>query len=1063
MYESKRVRQATVVWVLALAAALVLGLVGTRPALASEEEGTVVVGYYENEVFEEGASEGAVKTGYAYEYYRKLSEYTGWRYEYVYGDFADLYQLLLDGEVDLLAGLAKTKAREGIVGYPDRPMGDETLDLVAHADDEDVTSEPSSLAGKRIGVLDSALVAALEGYLAEHDIAADVVVFSGYEALFDAFDHGDVDVLAAEGDGAYGRSNAVVVGSFGTSEYYLCVSIDRPDLLEELNVAQSRIVSDEPDYLSGLHARYFPKTVAVHAFTAEEREWLGSHDSLTIGFIEDFLPYCDTDADGNVVGMVRDELHQAFTVLGLDVTCNYVGYTSYDEMIEAVDAGDIDAAFPVGGSLYYSEANGMNQTRSLVSTMIDLVFLGEYTDVDLASIAVNSTSRLGEYFVRTHFPEATIKEYDSVDACLEAVLSGEVGATMLDGLRVNDILRNGRYARLSHLQTGFTDDRCMGVRIGNEGLLKLLNRGASVVGDALALRAAYGYTDRLFKPTIADLIRENMALFALIVLFVGLLVIFFLLREARRQKEHGTELSNALFAAEAAGRAKSTFLNNMSHDIRTPMNAIVGFTTLAKKHAEDPVLVDDYLDKIDISSHHLLALINDILDMSVIESGHVSIEEDDLIVPELVHKMLTIVWPSVTEQKLSLVVNVSHVTHEKVIGDEQRISQVLINILSNAIKFTPEGGTITFDVAELRSLHADMARFEFTVTDTGIGMSEEFQKALFEPFTREQTSTLSGVSGTGLGMAITKNIIDIMKGDIDVTSAPGKGTTVRVVIDLRVVADDEDEARERSLAGMHVLLACADDATATSVTRAAASLDVTCERIPALVAAQAGPGVRALLVDEQTIMDEGTEALVALAGDGEAALPVVLLKGYDIRLNLPDEARHLACAQASLPPFAHDLAHALLHAVEGHAHEEDDGFSFEGRRVLLVEDNLLNQQIAVVMLEEVGLTVDVAVNGQEAVDAIEGADAGTYDAVLMDIQMPVMDGYEATRRIRASADAAKADIPIIAVTANVFEEDRAFAHDAGMDGYLAKPYEFDRMYEMLEGFFRHGRRYMGWH
>ena len=330
MYESKRVRQATVVWVLALAAALVLGLVGTRPALASEEEGTVVVGYYENEVFEEGASEGAVKTRYAYEYYRKLSEYTGWRYEYVYGDFADLYQLLLDGEVDLLAGLAKTKAREGIVGYPDRPMGDETLDLVAHADDEDVTSEPSSLAGKRIGVLDSALVAALEGYLAEHDIAADVVVFSGYEALFDAFDHGDVDVLAAEGDGAYGRSNAVVVGSFGTSEYYLCVSIDRPDLLEELNVAQSRIVSDEPDYLSGLHARYFPKTVAVHAFTAEEREWLGSHDSLTIGFIEDFLPYCDTDADGNVVGMVRDELHQAFTVLGLDVTCNYVGYTSYD-------------------------------------------------------------------------------------------------------------------------------------------------------------------------------------------------------------------------------------------------------------------------------------------------------------------------------------------------------------------------------------------------------------------------------------------------------------------------------------------------------------------------------------------------------------------------------------------------------------------------------------------------------------------------------------------------------------------------------------------------------------
>ena len=927
---------------------LVASSAGVTAYAQNPEPETVRVGYYENEVFEEGAKEGAVKTGYAYEYYRKLSEYTGWKYEYVYGSFGELYQMLLDGDVDLLAGLAYREDREDLIGYPEDIMGNESYYLVKHDSDEEITTDPATLNGKKIGVLDSAMVDVLNAYLADHDVKAEVFTYSDHAELFDAFDSMKVDILAAESDGAYGRDHAEILNVFGTSEYYLCVSKNRPDLLTELNEAQEQLDAEEPNYVSSLASKYYSVSVTSRAFSAAERKWLDTHSELHIGYLENYLPYSDTDSDGQVTGLVKDIVSDLLRGLGIDdVTVSYSGYQSYDAMIDDMGAGAIDAAFPVGGGLYYSEENGIYQSTPVVSAPTELVFKGEFSEETTTEFAVNENNRMQYYYVRTNFPDAEITLYPSIDDCLAAVLSGRARCTTLNALRANDILKNRKYDALSLRQSTWNDDRCFGVEIGNEGLLKLLNRGVNVLGSEYAQNISYRYTEGLYSYTFTDMLRDHIALFAAIILAIAALIIFFFVRDSRRtrseirQKEEArlvleeknreladsqAALSDALSAAENANRAKTTFLNNMSHDIRTPMNAIVGFTSLASAHADNPEQVRDYLGKISVSSQHLLSLINDVLDMSRIESGNVTIEEGEVHLPDVIRDLQTIVQPNITAKQMAFTIDVQKLEHEDVVTDKLRLNQVLLNILSNAIKFTQDGGTIHFRVLEKPSYDTENANFEFRISDNGIGMSKDFQKTIFESFTREKNSTVSGIQGTGLGMAITKNIVDMMGGTITVQSEEGKGSEFIVDLPFRISQGPSKETKEES----------------------------------------------------------GT----------------------------------------------HD---------------------FSGKRVLLAEDNDMNQMIAVAILTDAGFEVEVAADGQEAVEKMEAASAGYYDIILMDVQMPRMDGYEATKQIRALGNPGKSEIPIVAVTANAFEEDKNIAIEVGMNGHLAKPYDVPAMMEMIAG------------
>jgi len=428
-------------------------------------------------------------------------------------------------------------------------------------------------------------------------------------------------------------------------------------------------------------------------------------------------------------------------------------------MIADMNAGAIDVAFPVGGGLYYTEENGIYQSSPVVSAQTELVYKGVFGEETTKHFAVNENNRMQYYYIRSHFPDAEITMYPSIDDCLAAVLSGEAGCTTLNGLRANDMLKNRHYKDLSLMQNTQSDDRCFGVEIGNEGLLKLLNRGISVVGSDYAQNLSYRYIGGLYSYSILDALQDHMAVFGSIIAAVGALIIFLLVRDQRRTKkevdrkeqarleleeknrqleENREALADALAAAEYANRAKTAFLNNMSHDIRTPMNAIVGFTALAASHIDNRDQVKDYLGKISVSSRHLLSLINDVLDMSRIESGKVRIEESEVHLPDVIHDLRTIIHSNITSKQLELFIDTQDVKHEDIIADKLRLDQILLNILSNAIKFTPNGGTISFRVIEKPSPAPETANFEFRIKDNGIGMSKEFQKTIFDAFTRER-------------------------------------------------------------------------------------------------------------------------------------------------------------------------------------------------------------------------------------------------------------------------------------------------------------------------------------
>ena len=1062
-----------------------VALVATSPDAAWADENdskTVRVGYYENEVFQEGARDDAVKAGYAYEYYRKLAEYTGWEYEYVYDDFSTLYQKLLDGDIDLLAGLAFKEDRAAFIGYPSAPMGNETYTLVKHDTDAETTINPDSLNGKKIGVLNSAIADALNRYLNGQQIAAEVITFDDYEELFAAFDSGDLDVMAAEGDGAYGRNHAEVLFAFGSSDYYLCTTISRPDLLAELNSAQTQLSIEEPNFVSSLRTKYYSSSISSRAFSVDEREWINTHDTLRVGYLENYLPYSDTDASGHVTGLVKDVVPAIFNNLGIsNLNITYSGYKSYDEMIADVRADVIDVAFPVGGGLYYSEENGIYQSNAVVSASTELVFKGEFTENTTSSFAVNENNRMQYYYIRTNFPDAEIAFYPSIDDCLHAVLDGKVSCTTLNGLRANDILKNRAYKELSMRQTTRDDERCFGVEIGNMGLLKLLNRGVNVIGADYAQGLSYRYTEGLRSYSLIDMILDNMATVGTILFALAALVIIFLIHEARRrdrlvvEKEAALEeleaknqelaksekaLSDALVAAEHANRAKTTFLNNMSHDIRTPMNAIVGFTALAASHIDNEEQVKDYLGKIAVSSEHLLSLINDVLDMSRIESGKMTLEETDVHLPDVVHDLRTIIQSNVTSKQLELFIDTQDVVHEDIIIDKLRLNQVLLNLLSNAIKFTPSGGTISFRVIEKPSSSEGVANFEFQIKDNGIGMSEEFQKTIFEAFTREQTSTVSGIQGTGLGMAITKNIVDMMGGTITVVSEEGKGSEFTVDIPCKISGKSAKPERVPELDGLRALVADDDTHTCLSVCSMLREIGMRPvwtnygkeAVIRAKEAVDQADEFNVYIIDWLMPDQNGIETVRQIRKFIGDSTPIIILTAYDWA-DIEQEAKEAGVtAFCSKPLFMSELRDVLAKPFTSSVDDSDQSVTprdFSGKRVLLVEDNEMNQMIAEMVLKDSGFEVEIASDGIEAIETMKAAPAGHFDIILMDIQMPRMDGYEATRQIRSLEDAEKANIPIVAVTANAFEEDANLALSVGMNGHLAKPYDIPKILETL--------------
>ena len=1073
------------------------------PVVSAGERNTVRVGYYENEVFQEGAREGAMKTGYAYEYYRKLSEYTGWKYEYVYGEYAKLYRMLLDGKIDLLAGLAWKKERQAVIGYPDVPMGKETYNLVKHRRDNTITSDPKTLEGKTIGVLDSALVNVLNKFLAEKHVTARVRTYKDYTTLLAAFDAGKLDVLAAEGSGTYGRDNAEVFAIFGNASYFLCVNVRRPDLLAKLNDAQAALADEDPSFLHRLNVKYFPKSISARAFSPVEKRWLKTHHTLRVGFLENYMPYSGKDKNGQVTGVVKDIITEILASLGissLKVTCS--GYDSYDTMIADMAAGRIDAAFPVGGGLYFAEESGLYQSVPVTSMAAELVYKGVYAKKTTAHFAVDKNNRMQYYFVLKHYPNARVTMFSSIEACLDAVLSGKVGCTVLNGLRANVLLKDTRYKGLLLHQLTMNDDRCFGVEIGNEGLLKLLNRGLHVIGSDYVQNKSHRYMRTRYSYRLQDVFLDHPGLFGSLLGTVAAVIILLLLRDVRRARrqmaereavgirlvqanrvlmEHTrtieeqrkreyelrkqlekkqNELTAALQTTQSANQAKMAFLSNMSHDIRTPMNAIIGFTGLAANHVDDTERVRDCLAAVQQSSEHLLSLISDVLDMSRIESGGITLREQVESLADIIHGIRNIVLADVRAKHHTLHIDAADVRNELVCCDRLYLNRVLLNLISNAVKYTPQGGTISVRIKQGPAPKPGFGAFEFRVRDNGIGMSEKFAATIFEPFTREEEDpTVSGIRGTGLGMAITKSIVETMGGKISFTTKKGEGTEFVVSLDFRLPEGKSSDPAIPELKGAFGLTVSSDINTCRRVAGILRELGLysewrtSCREVVTCAEdfRRRGDPVKVCVVDGQAEDRNGIETVRRIrecAGKDAFVFLLTAEDGGDVR----KEAKEAGVTGfIPRPLFPSDLRKALLQCCGKAGSEEPDGMeqvvSLKGKKVLMVDDSRLDLKIGVLLLQEQGMIIDTASNGQIAVDMIREKGADAYDFILMDVQMPVMDGYESTSILRKLPGGDK--LKIIAFSANAFEEDREKSLKAGMNGHIAKPLKIDELINML--------------
>ena len=915
----------------------------------------VRVGWYNSDHFQEGAGDEGQKSGYSYEYLQRISNYTGWEYEYIDGGWSELYDAFLDGDIDLLAGVSYTEERSGLMNYPGLEMGFESYYIYKRAGNDAIQGgDLSTLEGKRVGTLENNLMTAyFEEWMSESGAACEEVLFDDFTLRDEAFENGDIDAVIAVNNNVPSNSGYAPVVKVGESSYYLAVTLDRKDLLDELNQALASINESNPYFTQSLQIKYFQNTAVNAALSQAESEWVAEHDKILVGYIEDYIPYSGVDENGNTSGVITDIMGEWKAQLGLEdqIAIEYKPYTQYTDMIAALQAGAIDAAFPVQDNISISEQQGIVQTNDLVESGIHLVYRGEYSDSTTQKIALSDRSPFQRNYVSLHYPDSEIYMANTPEDCLQAVKDGQASCTFFGSGRADGLLARQEYSMLNRMTLEETINYCIGVKKGNNAMYSLLERGISLIDKSNMTNAMYGYTASGSKYTISDFIQEHVRIvLGLALLIIGLIIAVALmlaisLRNARKQQEKEHEmlqvvarqkeelevtrdhLEEAVEQAEQASRAKTTFLSNMSHDIRTPMNAIIGFTNLAKQSIHEPEKTGGYLEKIEASSSHLLSLINDVLEMSRIESGKLELENGPCYLPGLLDNLHSMVGHLAEDKNQRLVMDCSGIQDENIICDELRLNQVLLNLLSNAVKYTPNEGTIEVRVLQKTGSSEGWGAYEFHVKDNGIGMSPEFAAHVFEAFEREKTSTTSGIQGTGLGMAITKRIVDLMGGRIEVNTAPGEGSEFVVWVEFETRPADKPKTTE-------------------------------------------------------------------------------------------DKA-------------------------------ENAEIDFANKRLLLVDDMMINREIARTMLEMSGFQVEEADDGTKAVEMVEHSGAGHYDAVLMDIQMPVMNGYDAARAIRALADERLAGIPIIAMTANAFEEDRRNAFEAGMNGHVAKPIDLKELIETL--------------
>ena len=876
-------------------------------------------------------NEKGARKGYGYELLETLSGYTGWQFEYVTCDWSDCFEKLENGEIDIMGGISYTEDRAEEMLFSDEPMGEEKYYLYADLSRADISAPNlKTLDGKKIGVvMGTEPEVMLTEWEEKHGIKTQHVNISNNEDVKQKLANHEIDCFVSLEESYWAELGISTITRVGKSSIYYVLNKDRPDLKEELDNAMHALDEEAPFYTADLCKKYFSLDYKP-ILTGEEKAWLKEHGAIRMGFLTSDRGVSTYDpATGEITGTITDYIQFAADCLGnQELEFQLVGYDDKEAELNALKSGEIDMIFHFDQSPNLAEEYRLARTNTTwTANMMVVTNKQLFIENQVNRVAVPQNKISLTRYIAFYYPQWEIVDCDTQEDAIKLVKDGQADCF------VTGVSSEAKYSK-NH---GFYSvplpnpaNSCFAVKSGNRSLLSILNKTIKAMPANMLTSSLSMHKSSARKVTLSDFIKDNffmVLLLSSIAVAAVLLTILKLLQKARKAEaaakkaandtqELNAKLQVAVEKAESANRAKSTFLFNMSHDIRTPMNAIIGYADLASRHSDDPAKLKNYMENIQVCGQNLLMLLNNVLDLARIENDKTEMEYSVSDVEKDFRNCIAMFRNQADSKGQTLTVT-AHLLHPYVYVDIPHLTEVCTNLVSNAVKYTGAGGTIRCDVTQKPGEKEGWCDTVVTVADNGIGMSQEFQKHIFEPFERERTSTVSKVEGSGIGMGIVKKLVGLMGGTVAVESRIGVGSTFTVTIPCRIASEDETQAK---------------------------------------------------------------------------------------RETNPSDQKCLC-----------------------------------GTRILLTEDNDLNAEIATELLQEEGCTVDRAKDGVECVDMLEKAANGTYQLILMDIQMPVMNGYDAARKIRRLDDPQKANIPIIAMTANAFTEDRQVALDAGMNDHIAKP------------------------
>ena len=885
-----------------------------------------------------------VRRGYGYELLQALAGYTGWKFEYVKCDWSNCFDKLENGEIDIMGDISYTDEREQRMLFSDEAMGEEKYILYADLSNMDLgMSDFKSMDGKRVGVLmDTEPEIMLTEWENKNGIHTEHVNVNNNDDVEKKLANHEIDAFVSLEESIWSEQGISSVTMIGKSGIYFAINKERSDIKTELDWAMRKLDQDSPFFKADLYKKYFTLEYS-QILTGEEKSWVEEHGNIRIGFLSnDPAVFSLDEKTGKFTGMLAEYVSYAKDCLGNQkLKFNIQEYNDYDEMIQALQEREIDMIFYTGRNPCFAEEKGYALTNTAWTYSLMAVTDEEnFDEHNVYKVAVPKEKEALKQHIAFCYPQWELVDCDSLDDAADMILN-EKADCFLMGASQAMIYDNSR--KFKSVPLTKTMEACFAVRGGAGSLLSILNKTLKAMPSDMLTSALAIYDSTADKVTFSDFVKDNLIAFFITAIFFALSIIsiiLVLLRKARKAEavaklaanntqKLNDKLEIALKKAEDASLAKTRFLNNMSHDIRTPMNVILGYAQLMENELKGKDMPEtlEHLEKMQQSGNLLLSIINNVLDMARIESGRMELDENYCRIED-VRKSLFAVFDEKARKKNIVLHYTMNVEHEHVLTDVTKVKEIFVNILSNAIKYTPSGGSVMMSVDELPCDELGYMIVRNRVSDTGIGMSQDYMTKIFDAFTREQNTTKSKIAGTGLGMSIVRKYVDLLGGTIDVESELGKGSTITVTL-------------------------------------------------------------------KQKIADE-------------------------------------------------------CYYVKKHIEESGTGSEIlEGRNILLAEDNDLNAEITEAILERAGIKTERVEDGIQCVNMIEKMPAGTYDMILMDIQMPKMNGYKATQAIRCLPDKDKACIPIIAMTANAFEEDKRDALAVGMNGHIAKPIELDKLLSML--------------